>query len=99
MIVFAFTSDWMKKWREFFFFSQSWSVVDPKPITFRDLNENRSNSLKTEMCLYCLTDTQQNMPIDTPTMVEKSSWETDVLKKIIIICLSEKALISLKTRS
>ena len=39
------------------------------------------------------------MPIDTPTMVEKSSWETDVLKKIIIICHSEKALISLKTRS
>lgn len=36
-IGFGFTSYWMKNWHEFFL-SQSWSVVDIRPITFH-LNE------------------------------------------------------------
>ena len=36
----GFTSDWMKKWREFL--SESRSVVSAKLITFRHFNENRS---------------------------------------------------------
>ena len=36
-----FTSDWMKKWREFFF-SKSCCAKEAKPITFWRSNENRS---------------------------------------------------------
>ena len=39
-IGFGFTSDWMKKWSEFFL-SQSCSVCEAKPITFWHSKENR----------------------------------------------------------
>ena len=40
-IGFGFTSDWMKKWREFF--KPIGGVESAKPITFRHSNENRPN--------------------------------------------------------
>ena len=43
-ISFGWTSDWMKKWRNFL--SQSCSVESAKPITFRHSNEKRSNQTK-----------------------------------------------------
>jgi len=38
---YGFTSDWMKKWCEFF--RPIVQRSDAKPITFRHSNENRSN--------------------------------------------------------
>ena len=52
-IGFGFTSDWMKKWREFFL-SQSCSVIDAKPITFRYSSENRSRLiLRKSLIIVC----------------------------------------------
>ena len=51
----GFTSDWMKKWREFF--EPTCGIVSAKPITFRHSNENRSNRSKYEIEDEWLTST------------------------------------------